>query len=65
MAINVERKRRQEIQQEIVAHAARWASNIIVEAVGNHASALSPAQRECLKRATAALSEFQRLPRPE
>lgn len=52
-------------RQEIVAHAVRWASNMLVEVTGNHGSILSEEQRQCLKDAAAALSRFQLLPRPK
>lgn len=54
-----------ETRQEIVAHAVRWATNMLVEVCGNHGGILTEAQRECLKTATSALSRFQSLPQDD
>lgn len=50
-----------EARREIVAHAVRWGSNMIVEAIGNHGKVLTKEQRECLEEATAALAMYETL----
>jgi len=40
---------------EILAHATRWASNMLVEAVGNHGPCLEPETRATFRNATRAI----------
>jgi hypothetical protein len=46
-----------EIRLEIVLHGIRWASNVLVELVGNHSGVLPDGARLALRRVTIDLQE--------
>lgn len=45
-----------ETRIELMFHAFRWANNMVVEAIGNHAAHLPVETREVLRDATQAMS---------
>lgn len=47
-----------ETRIEIIAHAARWANNMLNEVQANHGSLLGPKARQALKTAVLALGDF-------
>jgi len=52
-------KLNKDTQVELIAQAVRFAKNMVVEVVGNYSKVLSPDSQNCLRKATAALSEFE------
>lgn len=52
-------------QDAVCSNGIRWASNILVELAGNYGRHMSEAQRDSLKRATAALNEYRSEMPPE
>ena len=50
----------QETREEIVLHALRWTSNILVEVLSNHGNNLPPKSRSRLRDAVASLAETER-----
>lgn len=53
------------VRREIVAHAVRWANNMLVEVIHNHGGVLSMDERNALADATRALNEFQMAEKPD
>jgi hypothetical protein len=47
------------IRREIVLHGLRWATNILVEVLSNHASAVSESGRKILAEAVSKLGEAE------
>lgn len=47
-----------ETKQAIVSNAVRWASNMLVEVLGNYHQILSKEQHDALKRSVSALQDF-------
>lgn len=53
-----------ETRLEVVENGVRWAGNILADVVQNRAKVLSDEQRDALKRAQAALTDFVLAKRP-
>ena len=53
-----------ETRLEVVENGVRWAGNILADVDQNHARVLSEEQRDALKRAQAALTDFALAKRP-
>jgi hypothetical protein len=47
-----------ETRLEVMAHAARWANNMLNEVQANHGHLLGPKARQALKTAVLALGDF-------
>jgi hypothetical protein len=48
-----------EARVAVIRAAVRWSTNMLVEVMGNHGGHLTDSQRDAVKRALEALSEFQ------